>query len=344
MKTIRYILMGAMLVGMSACQKDNTGWVVKEPEEVTELSRKPVKPTQFEIPVTRPEIISEADRQNFIGHRLRDYSWQLFRKYYHERKESQKLDNNLVLAPYNMLTSLRKHLGDLDVKTQIQLLKEIGLGEFPLEEVNEYCKTTDIFSHLDEDVAVRNDGNSPSIRAHWRALFPIAYTQKEMFHKADDTNKEVDMMYGSKSCYERSFQNYTIVKLNLGSYLQAFFVRPNYYSTIDDVIQSFRMADLNNITNCLKGINMWMPKFDVQDSLSLELSASDEQVHIEQNVVLKFSESGVVDATQKLWKENNATYSDPYAGGSNFRLDKPFIYGIVESVSGLPLYIGYYGY
>ncbi|MCR4765108.1 MAG: hypothetical protein K5856_02910 [Bacteroidaceae bacterium] len=347
MKQIHYILFGVLVLCITACSKEDSSWLdnhLASVDEYDRMSRKPIKPTIKEIPVTRPLFYEKDDPETdrMIGNELRGYSWRLFKNYYRKLRNRHIKDENMVYAPHNMLITLSRKMEGMDQCSQDQLLKEMGLEAIPLDFFTDFIDKTETFKNLDENVWVSDASNTPSIRGHWWNLFPVIYTKKEMFETADGTQKEVDMMFRSIFCENSCFEKYHIAKLDVGHYIQVFFVLPNYNATIDDVFEEFDLADLKR--NASSMLNFWMPKFSVSKNVSFDLMATDVEVNIHQDIDLAFSESGVADNADKLWKINTATYETPYMGNSNFRLDQPFIYGIYEKITGMPLYLGYYGY
>lgn len=330
---------------LCACQPEYTGWLSQKPDLPEEIEKKPVKPTSYEIPVTRPYEVSQEDILKMVGQGLRNYSWKLFKQLYQERKVDDSLTPNLLLAPYHVISKLRQQMDVLDLRAQEQLVGSFGLEVGTPADMKDFCEKVNRINVKGGFFKVSNSGDSPSIWAHWSntsSLFSAYDTQQGCFHKGDGTGENVDMMYTADTFMHHVFKKYTIAQHNLCNGLRVFFVRPNYNCTVDDVIESFDPSDL--VGNELKhmALYFWMPKFSMQDNHDLDINISGKHVEVKQTLDLRFSENGVYNAEQKLWVSKNWKANGDHASDV-FRLDRPFLYGIMESFTNTIIYIGCFG-
>ncbi|MBO7419465.1 MAG: hypothetical protein J6U14_11120 [Bacteroidaceae bacterium] len=339
MKKLLFILSVIMLACLTSCSKEETGLLpwLQDPEE---LSRHPVKPTVNETPITRPMFLSKEDMKKMARNGLRSYSWKLFRQLYEERQQDKSAQQNLLISPYNIITTLNEQVGDSNKLKKFELMRKIGINDCSEEVIEELYDHINTFLSLDDKVSVINDANNPRFKAHWGTLFKMDYTQEGSFRQADGSYKQMEMMISAGNfCYSRKAENYILTKVRIGSYLMLFFVIPFYGHSIDEVVKSFDITDLD--MNFNRYFNFKVPKFSVQDSTSLDLSVFGENISIRQNVALSISEYGV-NYEPEPWEKK--TERREWMGEDFFFLDQPFIYGIIERTTNIPLYIGYYGY
>lgn len=339
MKKLLFILSVITLMCLTSCSKEETGslwW--QEPEE---LSKHPIKPTVNETPITRPMIFSEEEMQKMARNGLRSYSWKLFCQLYNERQQDKNAQQNLLISPYNIITTLNEQVGDSNKLRKFELLRKIGVNDCSEEVVEELYNHINTFLTLGKNASISNEANNPHFKAYWSPNFSLVHTQEDSFRKADGSSKQVEMMFNyGNLCYSWKNKNYIITKLIINSYVHLFFIIPFYGHTIDEVVKSFDIADLEK--NIYRFLNIKIPKFCVQDSTKLDISIMGEQISIRQNVELSISESGVNYATEP-W-DVKTDYHDNWLGEDFFFLDQPFLYGILESSTNMPLYLGYYGY
>ncbi len=338
MKKLLFILSVITLMCLTSCSKEETGslwW--QEPEE---LSRRPVKPNVNETPITRPMIFSEEEMQKMARNGLRSYSWKLFRQLYNERQHDKNAQQNLLISPYNIITTLNEQVGDSNKLRKFELLRKIGINDCSEEVMEELYNHINTFLSLDHKVSVTNDANNPRFKAYWGSNFKMDYTQEGSFRKADGNYKQMEMMISAGNfCYSQKTENYILTKVQVSSYVMLFFVIPFYGHTIDEVVKSFDITDFD--MNFKRYFNFKVPKFSVQDSTSLDMSVFGENISIRQNVELSISEYGV-NYVPEPWEKKMERKE--WMGEDFFFLDQPFLYGILERSTNIPIYIGFYGY
>ena len=359
------LILSIALASLSACQPDYTGWLSQVPDS-EELSKKPIKPVPQEIPITRPELSSVRNEWMEVADGVNCFSWKLFRQYY------QQQQNNVLIAPYNMLNNLNKKVGKMGELAQTRLLKLMNIEEDLMENYNEYFKDMEFHysdpdflfaaTRMSHDYEIEQNGSVNhllSFHGFWSVTFDSHETQKAIFHKADGSEKEIDMMYTKVLTYYYAIREFTIVRVHLrGLNYQMFFILPNEGFCIDDVISSFHPYLLR--TQSLGRVHLWMPKFSVHDSQQLDaniielLSANafdlDDETQenpdeglIKQDCFLGIDEIGLTIGTE-IKRDITSSYWYGYAAPIyNFRLDRPFVYGISYS-NIYPLFLGYYGY
>ena len=356
-----FIIIAITLACFSSCSKESSLPIVQEPDE---LSRRPIKPTVNEIPVTRPEIIEE---RLDLDDRIHAFSWKLFKQFYQGSKD------NVLIAPYDIMSSLKYRTAQKGVEAQTRLYAMMDVNYFSDKEIDNYFKYTDEYFNDPEFLTY-----GPHVRYRktfvqepdrlirtinfsggWRQAFDKSETKKMIFHKADGSEEEVDMMYRVHRAYHHVFNAYTMVRIDvLDGNFDSFFILPNEGYTIDDVIKRISPSDFK--CNDAKLVYLWMPKFNVQqrnmldDDMLQQLgfshadtrSESDDDPDIVktiwQDCALSVTEKGFVDSLDMSWSIScHIPYSKSFA---YFHLDRPFIYGVLQRFRNTPLIIGYYGY
>ena len=350
---------------LSACQPDYTGWLSQVPDS-EELSKKPIKPVPQEIPVTRPELPTQRDEWREVTDGINGFSWKLLRQYYKQQQD------NVLIAPYDMLNSLNKKMRQKGELAHTKFVKSMDIGEDLMERYNEYFKDMNYLyndpdflfaeTRMNHDYEIEKDGNvnhQLSFQGLWSVDFDTHETQKVVFHKADGTEKEVDMMYTKILTYYYAMREFSILRVHFrGFNYQMFFILPNEGFSIDDVMASFHPYLLSTLS--LGRVHLWMPKFSVHDSIHLdadmikqlcadgldfvdEIRDNPDESLVKQDCFLGVDELGL-SVTPDLNRDIRSSYWYGYAAPvKTFRLNRPFIYGITFS-NIYPLFLGYYGY
>ena len=346
---------------MSACQPEYTGWLSQIPDVEEEIGKKPVKPTVYELPVTRPEV---KDLYLEINNRIHEFSWKLFREYY------STSNGNVLIAPYEMLSALHYRMEKWDNDDQHRLRRLMALDEYPTDLLENY------FYYLNEyfaDISFMQSGvrvrykrsyvqesdrfvRTPSFYGLWSSSFDAGETKRMLFSRADGTEEEVDMMFRYSPAYYHEFDSYTVVHVSFGDRnFDSFFILPNEGYTVDDVIKRISPSDF--LRDNVKRVYLWMPKFNVSQQNVLDMDVlqklgfsmadtragqADSFAPIWLDNSLSVAEKGVGEEMKTdTWSGYSLNYSTEYR---YFHLDRPFIYGILHRHRNTPLFIGYYGY
>lgn len=362
MEKMKYILLGAIMLGLSACQSDYTGWLSQVPDVEEEIGKKPIKPTVHEIPVTRPE---EKDPYLEINNRIHEFSWKLFREYYSTG------NGNVLIAPFEMSFALHSRMEKWDKDDQFRLRRVMELNKYPADmiedyfyDLNEYFADISFMQYgvrtrYKKSYAQESDKfvRIPSFYGLWLSSFDAGETKRMLFSRADGTKEETDMMFRCSPAYYHEFDSYAIVRVSfMDRNFDSFFILPNEGYTVDDVIKRINPSDF--LHDSIKRVYLWMPKINVSQQNVLDMdvlqrlgfSSSDtraEQVESFSPIWLDNSfsvaEKGVGDIVKTdTWSSSySLNYSTEYLF---FRLNRPFIYGILHRHRNTPLFIGYYGY
>ena len=356
------LILSIASVTLSACQPDYSGWLSQVPDS-EELSKKPIKPVPQEIPVTRPELSSERNEYMEVVDGVYNFSWKLFRQYYQQKQD------NVLMAPFSMMNVLNRKLRSKSELAQTRLIKSMHIGEDLIDKVDAYFHAMEDFQdhpglwdtniRMNHNYAIEQDGSimhQLSFKGQWRVNFDEANTRKAIFHKADGTKKEVNMMYRDAFAYYYAIREYVVVRVYLfGTDFQMFFILPNEDFTIDDAMSAFYPYTLR--TQNYKKVRLWMPKFTIQDSKQLDagiinsLSGADlndsvdeqpEKNWVKQDCFIAIDEEGINDGTDLERYEYG--FENEFATDiETFRLDRPFIFGVTYRLN-YPLFLGYYGY
>ena len=358
---MRYILIVAIIMAMSACQPEYTGWLSQIPDVEEEIGKKPVKPTVYEIPVTRPEV---KDLYLEINNRIHEFSWKLFREYY------STSNGNVLIAPYEMLSALHYRMEKWDNDDQHRLRRLMALDEYPTDLLENYFYYLNEYfadiSFMQYGVRVRYKRSyvqesdrfvrTPSFYGLWSSSFDAGETKRMLFSRADGTEEEVDMMFRYSPAYYHEFDSYTVVHVSFGDRnFDSFFILPNEGYTVDDVIKRISPSDF--LRDNVKRVYLWMPKFNVSQQNVLDMDVlqklgfsmadtragqADSFAPIWLDNSLSVAEKGVgEEMLTDTWSSFSPNYSTDYR---YFCLDRPFIYGILHRHRNTPLFIGYYGY
>ena len=361
MKKHLFIFTVITLMCFTSCSKEEENLPWWQDPEV--LSRRPVKPTVNEIPITRPEIMDEVQE---INDRIHSFSWKLFQQYY------QNSNDNVLIAPYDILSSLRYRVSQKGEEAKMRFLAMMDLSVFSDKIIDNYFYYTEeeLFSleFLTSGPYVRyrknfvqesdNTISTIDLFGGWSKAFDEKDTKRMMFHKSDGTQEEVDMMFRIHQAYYHEFGEYTVVRIDvLDSNFDTFFVLPNEGYTIDEVIKRISPSDFTE--KDAKQVYLGMPKFSIQQrnildddmlqqlgyySVNTRAECSDDIVKINtiwQDCSLSVSEKGFGNLIDSWSSTGYIPYATSYA---HFCLDHPFIFGFLERNRNTPLFIGYYGY
>ncbi len=354
------------LASLSGCQSGYEDWLMKHPEQ-EELSKRPIKPVPQEIPITRPDLPPERDEWREVTEGVYNFSWKLFRQYYQQKQD------NVLMAPYTMLSTLNRKVRNKGELAQTQFIKSMNIEEDLIDRVNVYFHSMEDYDNhpellnelalfkMNHNFTEEHDGSimhQLSVKGLWRLGFEEKETHRAVFHRADGTEKEVDMMFRDAFAYLYAIKEYSVIRINLKSTnFQMFFILPNEGYSIDNVMTSFYPSSLREQSHIR--LRLWMPKFNIHDSELLNASVIDEVSSnhadldnlvdeqqgknlVQQECFIAIDEKGLNDGSE-LERYNLGYewgYASPY---KNVRLDSPFIFGVTYCLDHL-LFLGYYGY
>ena len=204
--------------------------------------------------------------------------------------------------------------------------------------------------------------NAVYFKGGWPFEFDKKQTKKDEFKTADGDVKEIDMMYMqfSNIAYSDNDNFQTIVLPFSSPGFVYFAMLPKETVKMDDAIASLSPASLNSFVG--GKVNLYMPKFEVEyemtalvdvlQAINPELAFNQDDitflntkvndVNIMQKTFFKVDEEGV-EAAAVTDVSNGHTYDPDKSSIIELRFNRPFIYGIVETSTNMPLFIGYYG-
>lgn len=389
MKAYKFLIMSTVAICLCACKSSDDSWLTG------------IAPEPVEDPVTRAVPIELNQDQQEIGNTLHEFSWKLFGQFYKWRQEWHSAEPNTLVSPFSMVSNLSVLMNGMDEQLQQNILGVMGLENFNVEDVNGFFKTMENgINNADPQVRFVNINlfqydsnltlaeafgkklaelgvaveatkvanmldyqsfNNTSFYGNWERKFSPDKTEKAVFHNADGTEKEVDMMYQELLTYYLEHDTFTAarIKLNSGAY-EVFFILPKEGVDIEELIANIKPIDLKYGDGAY--VSFWLPKFKVTDNEDLDLfflkdigfdaALSDgldffvnhktELSSIVQNNSFSIDEEGVEAVSETGWDTAyHACNLD--IKFVDFRLDRPFIYGVVETSTNMPLFIGYYG-
>ena len=237
-----------------------------------------------------------------------------------------------------------------------------------IEAINAWCakQTKDrIKSILDEvDPSIYSFLlNAVYFKSSWKNEFEEKNTHKQPFYYADGKDAEVDMMSMSDTKIDYSetedFQAATLPFVNEA--FKFFVILPKDGKKVDDIVGTVK-PQLFNDFHTLTLDYFAMPKFEVnytEEKLAAAMQKinpnlgfgglnfqpllpeimSETLVEVIQKTFFKVDEKGA-EAAAVTAIYAKATSAD---ARNVMILDRPFIYGIMETSTNCPLFIGYYG-
>ena len=238
-----------------------------------------------------------------------------------------------------------------------------------IEAINAWCaKQT-----KDRIKSILDNGVDPSIyavllnavyfKSSWKNEFNEKQTRKQIFHYADGKEAEVDMMSKSDAKFEYlATDDYQVATLPfVNEAFKLFVILPKEGKKVDDVVGIVKPQLFNDFqTRTLDYFAM--PKFEVNyteeklaqamQQINPELGfgglnfqpllpeiMSETAIEVLQKTFFKVDEKGAEAAAVTGIIAKNTSVSP----SNNMILDRPFIYGIMETSTNCPLFIGYYG-
>ena len=212
--------------------------------------------------------------------------------------------------------------------------------------------------------------NAVYFKAGWDKPFDKQLTAKMPFHYADGHSEEVDMMHDMyEGAYAETEQYQLGVRPFVDGAFQMVFILPKEGVSIEDIIPEVLDYKVSATAEYYQGkpefyeIELMAPKFTseyTEEHLFNYMKAINPNLSISTQDLCLMKEKEDVDlsALQKtffLMDEEGAeaaavtdiiakaTSAGPAARVVQLRLDRPFIYAIVETNTSCPLFIGYYG-
>lgn len=205
--------------------------------------------------------------------------------------------------------------------------------------------------------------NAVYFKGSWLFEFDKSQTKKDEFKTANGNIKEVDMMYKqfSSISYSDAGDFETIVLPFSSPGFMFFAMLPKEDVKMDDaIINSLSPASINSLSTA-KGY-LYMPKYEVEyemaalvevlQAINPELAFNQDEitflntkvndVNILQKTFFKVDEEGVEAAA--VTDMSNTYFDNPDNSKIvELRFNRPFVYGIMEASTNMPLFIGYYG-
>ena len=202
--------------------------------------------------------------------------------------------------------------------------------------------------------------NTIHFKGGWAKQFPKEMTAKAPFHNADGSITETEMMNSSISTYYNEKDTYSIARLEFryGAF-NFFMILPKEGYDVNDILTSINPDDMDRAEKAI--VDLSLPRLEIEygskkimDCLlgidnSFSFAPSDTDFFIDhdtnisqiiQKAYLSLYEEGsevaaVTDITSHIHGDRLKNVT--------MHLDRPFIYGIVETSTNIPLFIGYYG-
>lgn len=201
--------------------------------------------------------------------------------------------------------------------------------------------------------------NAVCFNGGWFVPFSKSETEKADFYNADGTTQKVDMMHNYITTFYNQQNNYAVARLGIDNGAYEFFViQPNEGNSIESIAALITpdVLKANNIAH----LDLWLPKFQLgyyTDKMGFDLAQdgtfvidkSDTELFVDHetdiNTIMQKSFISIDEDGVEVSAATDVTRSGAYMAPQNakMRLDRPFIYGIVETSTNMPLFIGYYG-
>lgn len=232
--------------------------------------------------------------------------------------------------------------------------------------INKWCedKTNGKINRIIDSTSPYQDFhllNAIHYKGGWTKQFSKDKTIIAPFRNADGSVSEVEMMSNPGiSTYYFDMDKYSITRLifRYGAF-NMFMILPKAGYSIDDIISSIRPSDLCRSETAI--VDLSLPKFEIEygtDKILNYMQSVDNSVNfrpsdtniftdhntsidlIIQKAYLGIDEEGsevaaITDITNHIHGDTKKS--------AEMHLDRPFIYGIVETSTNMPLFIGYYG-
>ncbi len=206
--------------------------------------------------------------------------------------------------------------------------------------------------------------NAVYFKSWWETPFIKDETAKQPFHYANGQKEEVDMMHvDHQAFYQETNQYECAMKPFVDGAFQMLFVLPKEDVAMEDALTHL---DYNAVAKRDRkvNLNLYAPKFtaeyteeklfglmgNINPSLTFdpyemkffeEKDLSSGLKALQKTFFLMDEEGAEAAAVTDIIKRNTSV--QPPLESKTMRLDRPFVYAIVESNTFCPLFIGYYG-
>ena len=212
--------------------------------------------------------------------------------------------------------------------------------------------------------------NAIYYKGGWKYEFAEGMTINHPFTTESGETKQIDTMRMTNSFPHQSYDGYGVALLpyNDGAF-DFFVVLPDKNVDINKVIDKFQFEDL--LVSDYHKLNVEMPKFEVENTnselldylnqLNPNITFSGKEIHmlnfdasgheleddpgleIIQKTYMKVDEKGTEAAAVTMITNHSSSGIDHTEPIIDFHMDRPFLYGIIETSTNTPLFIGYYG-
>jgi serpin B len=234
--------------------------------------------------------------------------------------------------------------------------------------INEWCarstgnRIKTVVEQIPDD-AIMYIINAVYFKGIWRSKFDPANTRKESFHAANGTARQVDMMHQTQIFKYSSGENFAGIELPYGNgAFSMILMLPHEGKTVDDVLKSLTNDALNGIlrTANLFDVHVALPRFKLECKYALHektLPAMGMKIPFSS---VKADFGGISDIPlyisgvfHKTFVELNEEGTEAAAVTSteigvtsvgqspiDFRLNRPFLFVIMERSTGAILFTG----
>ena len=211
--------------------------------------------------------------------------------------------------------------------------------------------------------------NAVYFKAGWETPFKKEYTEERPFYFADGTKKNIPMMLKNpgKEKISENFnylENDTFQALALPFINKAFLwfaILPKEDKSVTETLPLIKAETLDALANSKDRLaEIIIPKYDINYTVSNLVSIIDalnpnlhfRHLNFQSAFETLLPPDLVIDALQKtcfkIDEEGAEAAAVTYIGGllsvpPSITLNRPFIYGLMETSSKCPLFIGYYG-
>lgn len=286
-----------------------------------------------------------------------------------DKKTELKIANAIfVNDKYPILDSYKGIVGN-SFKAEVSNL-DFSNGPKSLGTINSWCNknTNGMIPKVLDEVSPEMLAyllNALYFKSQWKDEFKKSNTSNELFTAEDGATKTVSMMKNYESFQYQDNNDFRVVSLPYGN--GAFSMKvilPQEGKTISDVTSALKSFNWNDFQKTMisRDVDLWLPKFETKYSKKLNDLLSDLGMpssfdagkadfkamspyamclsFVKQDAIIKVDEEGTVAAAVSSagMKVTCAAPSEPVV----FHADRPFLYLITESSSGVILFAGKY--
>ena len=247
----------------------------------------------------------------------------------------------------------------------------VAFGEETTKAINDWCSKK-TFGRISKMLDQTNNSellhliNAVYFRSSWRDLFMAENTKEQSFTQQDGQKASVQMMKNTiwyRATYESTpMYSSTMLPFNNGAF-GMFFVLPQEGVSMQETIHSIssQMPRFNHLKP-VEALEISLPKFTTQSTCHLkealsEMGAREIFSNPKDSKIFDNTEACVNEILQKTFLSVNEEGAEAAAvtdinvvGASETEpkiehlvLNRPFLYGIIETSTGMHLFLGYYG-